>query len=114
MSTKRSPATPAPAARRKPRTPVSRRAFPAHPRSVPVAVPDIEDDLEPDQPFADGALDAIDPDLRHRMISEAAYHLYGERGYEDGYDLDDWLQAEDAIDHLLLNPRGRARTPGRD
>ena len=55
-----------------------------------------------DQPFAEGAHDEIDPDLRQRMISEAAYHLYEARGYTDGYDLDDWLQAEAAVDHLLL------------
>jgi hypothetical protein len=79
----------------------------AHPRSLPVEATDFEDELEPDQPFAEGALDGIDPDLRHRMISEAAYHYYSERGYADGYDMDDWLQAEAAIDHLLLNPRER-------
>ena len=64
-----------------------------------------DDDVE--QPFAEGAHDAIDPDLRHRMISEAAYHHYVQRGYEDGYDLDDWLQAEAEIDHLLLDRAGR-------
>ncbi|HJU21843.1 MAG TPA: DUF2934 domain-containing protein [Casimicrobiaceae bacterium] len=57
-----------------------------------------------DQPFVDGsAEDAIDGELRHRLISEAAYRLYAERGYADGYDVDDWLQAEAAVDHLLLN-----------
>jgi hypothetical protein len=55
-------------------------------------------------PFEEGAHDAIDPDLRHRMISEAAYYLYVQRGYEDGYDLDDWLQAETQIDHIITNP----------
>jgi hypothetical protein len=38
------------------------------------------------------------------MISEAAYHRYGERGYADGYDLDDWLQAESDVNNVLLNP----------
>jgi hypothetical protein len=72
-----------------------------HPHSVANIV---EEELEatPDQPFAEGVQDAIDPDLRHRMISEAAYHRYAERGYEDGYDLDDWLQAEAEVDHVLL------------
>jgi len=59
---------------------------------------------DPDkQPFADGALDSIDPDLRHRMISDAAYHLYENRGYVDGYALDDWLEAEVALNQLLLH-----------
>jgi hypothetical protein len=58
-----------------------------------------------EQPFAEGAGDSLDPDLRHRMISETAYRLYMERGYEDGYDLDDWLQAEAEVDHLLVDRR---------
>ena len=111
MTTKRTPkkaSTPAP--RRKPRASAPPPSGPAHPRSVAIATPDIEDEMQPDQPFAEGALDAIDPDLRHRMISEAAHRYYGERGYADGYDLDDWLQAEADVDHLLLNPRNRNGT----
>ena len=60
-------------------------------------------DLPPDQRFPDGVIDAIDPDLRYRMISEAAYRRYAERGYEDGYDQDDWLEAEEDVDHFLRN-----------
>jgi len=41
------------------------------------------------------------------MISETAYRLYAERGYTDGYDVDDWVQAEAEVDHLLLNPASR-------
>jgi len=78
-----------------------------HPHSVPI----LEEGpgTVPDQPFAEGAQDAIDADLRHRMISEAAYHRYAERGYSDGYDVDDWLQAEAEVDHLLLGRREQAR-----
>ena len=61
----------------------------------------------PDQPFAEGPASEIDPELRHRMISETAYRHYVERGYTDGGDLEDWLQAEAEVDHLLLNPSGR-------
>lgn len=61
-------------------------------------------------PFEEGAHDALDPDLRHRMISEAAYHLYAERGYADGYDLDDWLQAEAQVDHIAIRPTGGEST----
>jgi len=63
-----------------------------------------ETELEPDQPFVEGARSTIDLDLRHRMVSEAAYRRYTERGYADGYDVDDWLQAEADVDHLLLYP----------
>lgn len=114
MTTKRSPTVPTPAPRRKTRASAPTHSGPAHPRSVPIATFEIEDEMDPDQPFVEGALDAIDPDLRHRMISEAAYRLHGERGYAEGYDRDDWLQAEAAVDHLLLNPRDRTGAPTRE
>lgn len=31
---------------------------------------------------------------RRQMIQEAAYYRYVQRGYVDGYDVDDWLEAE--------------------
>jgi hypothetical protein len=83
-----------------PRTPKIR-----HPRGVPIMAAEAESEQEPDRPFEEGARDTVDVDLRHRMISEAAYALYMERGYADGYELDDWLAAEAAVDHLLLNPK---------
>lgn len=57
-----------------------------------------------EQPFEEGAYDEIDPDLRHRLISEAAYEIYARRGYVDGFDVDDWLAAEAQVDHTLVNP----------
>jgi len=60
---------------------------------------------EPDQPFEEGAHDSLDPDLRHRLISEAAFDLYARRGFVDGFDVEDWLSAEAQVDHLLLNPQ---------
>ena len=48
-----------------------------------------------------------DCDMRQRMIREAAYERYAQRGYVNGFDLDDWLQAESDVDRLL---RRRART----
>jgi hypothetical protein len=73
-----------------------------HLRSIPVA--NDNSDAMPDMPFEEGAHDALDPDLRHRMISEAAFYLYAQRAYEDGFDLDDWLLAEAQIDHIIMNP----------
>ena len=87
-----------------------RRASTKHPRSAqgphkpkqPAPV-EINDVLEgPDMPFEEGAGDTLEPDLRHRMISEAAYYLYAQRGYADGYELDDWLQAEARVDHVAV------------
>ena len=63
-----------------------------------------------EMPFEEGVHDALDPDLRHRMISEAAYHLHAERGYTDGYDLDDWLQAEAQVDHIAIRPGSEEST----
>jgi hypothetical protein len=74
-----------------------------HPHSVAILETDALQE-PPDQPFAEGARDTVDPELRYRMISEAAYQLYAERGYADGNDVDDWLTAEAGVDHLLLNP----------
>jgi len=76
----------------------------AHPRRPQNATSvAIMDDLdETDMPFEEGAGDTLDPDLRHRMISEAAYHLYAQRGYAEGYELDDWLQAEAQVDHVAM------------
>jgi hypothetical protein len=83
------------------------RAKSKHPRQSAGAAPSSEG--MPDMPFEEGAHDALDPDLRHRMISEAAYNVYAQRGYQDGYDVDDWLQAEAQIEHIILNPdRGKA------
>ncbi len=82
-----------------------------HPKALPIVVDESEAERVPDQPFAEGAHDAIDPDLRHRMISEAAYRRYAERNYEDGYDIEDWLQAESDVDHLLVD-RAPARGRG--
>jgi hypothetical protein len=72
------------------------------PHDAPVLRPEPDAERAAEQPFAEGAHDAIDSDLRHRMISEAAYRRYAERGYADGYDVDDWLQAEADVDHVLL------------
>jgi len=86
-------------------------AAPEHPRSVPIPAKEPIDERAPDQPFIEGVGDMIDPNLRHRMVSEAAYMLYARRGYEAGYDVDDWLQAEADIDHLLLNPSRASGSP---
>jgi hypothetical protein len=91
----------------------AQRAGPKHPPAVPILGAEESMEDVPDQPFAEGALDNVDPDLRHRMISEAAYRRYVERGYADGDDVDDWLEAEADVEHLLLNrrivPRGSPR-----
>ena len=83
-------------------TPDRDAAQPPHPRSVPSLAEEAAEAAMPEQPFQEGAHDIVDPDLRHRMISEVAFGLYAQRGFTDGYDVDDWLAAEQQVDHLRL------------
>lgn len=82
---------------------VVRRSHAPRRHGVAGTVDTLETEDTAETPFEEGAHDSLDPDLRHRMISEAAYHLYEQRGYVDGYDLDDWLQAEAEVDHVSLH-----------
>jgi len=77
---------------------------------VPILHSDYDAEV-PDQPFAGGVADELDPDLRHRLISEAAFHRQAERGYNSDYEDDDWRDAEGEIDHVVLNSMpGRSRS----
>lgn len=71
--------------------------------SIEEAAGDMIDDL--DVPIEEDVKVEIGGELRHRMISEAAYQLYAERGYVDGLELDDWLQAEAEVDRQLGGQR---------
>jgi len=75
---------------------------PAEPHELPITVMQstIEDASEPVPPVV-VTLDDVKRDLRHRMISEAAYRIYAQRGYVDGFELADWCQAEAEIDRVL-------------
>ena len=76
-----------------------------HPQSVPIL--DRDDDLEPgaDAYLAEVRDGAVDPDLRDRLIRETAYRYFAERGYADGFDMDDWLQAEAEVgQHVARAP----------
>ncbi|RPI44636.1 MAG: DUF2934 domain-containing protein [Betaproteobacteria bacterium] len=64
-----------------------------------------------DSPFAESMRTEADADLRHRLISEAAYALFAERGYRDGYDVDDWLEAEARVDSTLRAGLPRQEEP---
>ena len=43
---------------------------------------------------------AINPEDLKRMISEAAYYLAEQRGFEEGNQLHDWLEAKAKIHHI--------------
>jgi hypothetical protein len=76
-----------------------------HPHSVATIAPQGETERLPDQPFVEGAKDELDPDLRHRLISETAFHRQAARGYDEGYDRDDWLEAEADVDHVVIGTK---------
>jgi DUF2934 family protein len=44
----------------------------------------------------------LDPIERERMIREAAYDRYVQRGFEHGQDVEDWLLAEAQVDQAIL------------
>ena len=48
---------------------------------------------------------AINMDMRHAMIAEAAYYHAEKRGFAAGNELQDWLDAEMEIDMLLPGNR---------
>ena len=75
------------------------------PRDVAMLALGPEFDDAPDQPFASGAGDVLDADLRHRLVSEAAFHHQAERGYNSDYEDDDWRDAESEVAHVNLNRR---------
>jgi hypothetical protein len=56
----------------------------------------------PSQPAAAALTQAeISPDARRAMIAEAAYLRAERRGFTPGYELEDWIAAENEVDTLL-------------
>jgi Protein of unknown function (DUF2934) len=76
-----------------------------HPRSVATITLEAEAEQYPEQPFAEGLKDELDPELRYRVISEAAFHRQAQRGYDEGYERDDWLDAEAEVDHIVIGAK---------
>ncbi len=48
------------------------------------------------------SLSHVDAEIRNRRIAEAAYYRAEARGFVDGYELEDWLEAEAEIDQSFL------------
>jgi hypothetical protein len=44
---------------------------------------------------------AVNPQIRHDMIANAAYYRAEKRGFSGGCELEDWLEAEAEIDRTL-------------
>ena len=47
------------------------------------------------------AAELIDPQTRHRIISQAAYFRAERRGFEPGHEVEDWCAAEAEVDGAL-------------
>ena len=43
---------------------------------------------------------AFSLEQREKMIREAAYYRYAQRGYTPGHELDDWIEAEAALENM--------------
>lgn len=56
----------------------------------------------PRRPAFAEAFRTIAPEERHRMIADAAYFRAERRGFEAGYELKDWIEAEGEVDRMLL------------
>ena len=50
---------------------------------------------------ASGSGNHVDGDARRAMIAQGAYFRAEHRGFAAGFELDDWLQAEREIAHML-------------
>ena len=70
---------------------------PRHPHVVPT--------LRVEEFEGNDTLPEIGPDLRYRLVSEAAYHRFLDRGCVDGYDVDDRLTAEADVERELQAAR---------
>jgi hypothetical protein len=87
------------------------RKTPNRPSPADLMPPGLRDALTPETralkqskpPAAESAQGGIDPEVRHRMIIKAAYQRYAQRGYVEGFELEDWLQAEAEVDRQLAN-----------
>jgi hypothetical protein len=49
----------------------------------------------------------IPASLRHDMIRDAAYFRAQARGFEPGKDVEDWLEAEQDIEEIIVRRYGR-------
>ncbi len=50
---------------------------------------------------------AVSAEERHQMIAVAAYYLAERREFRPGYEIDDWLTAQEEVDRRLSNSASR-------
>jgi len=68
------------------------------PQSAPSGAMDATDAGAMDAQATEARTWQDDPETREALIRVAAYSFYERRGFVDGHELEDWLQAEMEID----------------
>ena len=84
--------------------PPHRRTAPRRTKQAPRA----DRKLSKSQPLAAPDAPVIDSGARHAMIAKAAYYLAERRGFDPGYELDDWLAAETDVERAISAQAGAA------
>jgi len=69
-----------------------------NPQPDPATAGDASAEGAPDAPATEARVWQDDPETREALIRLAAYSFYERRGFIDGHELEDWLQAEMEID----------------
>jgi len=67
--------------------------------------------MQPQDPTFAEEMTRRNAEALQEEIARRAYELYEARGYVDGFDIEDWLQAEQDI--VGSEPAGRAAATGR-
>jgi len=78
---------------------------PASPQAGPPITKRPTEEMKPQAP-ASSSPPAVDAVRRRAMIAEAAYYRAERRGFEPGYELDDWVCAEAEIERATPPHRG--------
>jgi hypothetical protein len=68
------------------------------PQSILGGTTDAGAEGAPDAPATEASAWQDDPQMREALIRLAAYSFYERRGFIEGHELEDWLQAEMEID----------------
>jgi len=91
-----------------PKAPQPRRAR-IHDTAGPVPRVDAQESAEPMSIIGRSAalMEPVHSHAREAMIAEAAFYRAARRNFDPGHELDDWLEAERAVERLLQAGDGR-------
>jgi hypothetical protein len=88
-------------ATKKEQRPAEQRAAPPKPsKSRPAVKPQT---MKPESTYTGNARAEVKPEELRKLISEAAYFRAKQRGFEPGYELEDWIQAEAEVMRRIGN-----------